>query len=292
MGNGPVAADELRLLIERIERLEEEKKGIADDIKDVYGEAKSRGFCPKTMKRIVALRKLKPDERREIEAMLDTYKAALGMLDGTPLGNWAIERLKREPKKPDEAENAAKPQDEGEAPESGEDEVQADPLAGVTVDEARRMGGEAARAGEDVTRNPFPARDPRRAAWDEAWCQELGSDGMDIPEALRPAPKRKAEPEAAAQAEVDGQDSDADAEEASDPLYESARLHVLAQQSASVSELQRRYGIGYNRATKIMEALEAAGVVSAPNGAGRREVLQGRPDGQGATGDDNAGGSQ
>lgn len=201
MGNGPVAADELRLLIERIERLEEEKKGIAEDIKDVYGEAKSRGFCPKTMKRIVALRKLNPDERREMEAMLDTYKAALGMLDGTPLGNWAIERLKREPKKPDEAEAKAEPQDDAAAAD-GEDggaaEAPADPLADITVDEARQMGGEAARAGQDVTRNPFPARDPRRAAWDEAWCQELGSDGMDIPAALRPAAKPKPKPESEA----------------------------------------------------------------------------------------------
>jgi len=192
MGNGPVAADELRLLIERVERLEEEKKGIADDIKDVYAEAKSRGFCPKTMRRIVALRKLEPNERREMEAMLDTYKAALGMLDGTPLGNWAIERLKRDPKKPEDAEAAPEPQEEAAAAEdAAEDEGPVDPLAGMTVDDARRLGGEAARGGEDVTRNPFPFGDARRAAWDEAWCQELGSDGMDIPAALRPAATRK-----------------------------------------------------------------------------------------------------
>ena len=71
--------DRLRLLIERIERLEEEKKGIGDDIADVYAEAKAVGFDPKIMRQIVRLRKLKPDDRREMEAILDTYKNALGI---------------------------------------------------------------------------------------------------------------------------------------------------------------------------------------------------------------------
>ncbi|MEI6640400.1 MAG: DUF2312 domain-containing protein [Novosphingobium sp.] len=73
------ADDRLRLLIERIERLEEEKKGIGDDIKDVYAEAKAVGYDPKIMRQIVRLRKLKPDDRREMEAILDTYKNALGL---------------------------------------------------------------------------------------------------------------------------------------------------------------------------------------------------------------------
>ena len=73
------ADDRLRLLIERIERLEEEKKGIGDDIKDVYAEAKATGYDPKIMRQIVRLRKLKPDDRREMEAILDTYKNALGL---------------------------------------------------------------------------------------------------------------------------------------------------------------------------------------------------------------------
>jgi uncharacterized protein (UPF0335 family) len=71
--------DRLRLLIERIERLEEEKKGIADDIKDVYSEGKAVGYDSKLMRKIVALRKMKPDDRREMESLLETYKAALGM---------------------------------------------------------------------------------------------------------------------------------------------------------------------------------------------------------------------
>jgi uncharacterized protein (UPF0335 family) len=73
------ADDRLRLLIERIERLEEEKKGIGDDIKDVYAEAKAVGYDVKIMRQIVRLRKMKPDDRREMEMILDTYKAALGI---------------------------------------------------------------------------------------------------------------------------------------------------------------------------------------------------------------------
>lgn len=71
--------DRLRLLIERIERLEEEKKGISDDIREVYAEGKAVGFDPKIMREVVKLRKMKPDDRSEQEMILDTYKAALGM---------------------------------------------------------------------------------------------------------------------------------------------------------------------------------------------------------------------
>lgn len=71
--------DRLRLLIERVERLEEEKKGIGDDIKDVYLEAKAVGYDVKIMRQIVRLRKMAPDDRKEMEAILDLYKAALGL---------------------------------------------------------------------------------------------------------------------------------------------------------------------------------------------------------------------
>ncbi len=74
-----VAADELRLLIERIERLEEEKKGISDDIRDVYGEAKARGYDAKIMRQIVRLRKMESHDRQEMDAILETYRAALNV---------------------------------------------------------------------------------------------------------------------------------------------------------------------------------------------------------------------
>jgi uncharacterized protein (UPF0335 family) len=79
LAEGSVAADELRLLIERIERLEEEKKAIGDDVRDVYAEAKARGYDPKTMRAIVRLRKMEKNDRDEAEALLETYKAALGL---------------------------------------------------------------------------------------------------------------------------------------------------------------------------------------------------------------------
>lgn len=74
-----ISAEQLRLFIERIERLEEEKKAMADDIKDVYAEAKSTGFDAKTMKSIVRLRKMEKHHRDEAEALLEVYKAALGL---------------------------------------------------------------------------------------------------------------------------------------------------------------------------------------------------------------------
>ncbi len=79
-GSSLVAADELRLLIERAERLEEEKKSISDDIKEVMGEAKSRGFDAKAIRKIIAIRKKKKEEFQEEEAILETYMVALGMI--------------------------------------------------------------------------------------------------------------------------------------------------------------------------------------------------------------------
>lgn len=77
-----VSAGQLRSIIERVERLEEEKREIAEQIKEVFGEAKSNGFDVKTLRKIISLRKKKPAERSEEEAMLDLYLNALGMLPG------------------------------------------------------------------------------------------------------------------------------------------------------------------------------------------------------------------
>ena len=78
--SGSVAADHLKQIIERIERLEEEKSEVAEQVKEVYAEAKGHGFDTKTLRKVVALRKKDPSERSEEEAMLDLYLAALGML--------------------------------------------------------------------------------------------------------------------------------------------------------------------------------------------------------------------
>jgi uncharacterized protein (UPF0335 family) len=76
---GGVAAGQLRSFIERIERLEEEKKGISDDIRDVFAEAKGQGYDTKVMRQVIRLRKKEPAERQEEEALLDLYMHALGM---------------------------------------------------------------------------------------------------------------------------------------------------------------------------------------------------------------------
>ena len=80
MADANATDDRLRLLIERIERLEEEKKGTADDIRDVYSEAKAVGYDAKIMREIVKLRKMRPDDRSEQETILELYKNALGII--------------------------------------------------------------------------------------------------------------------------------------------------------------------------------------------------------------------
>lgn len=77
--NADATDDRLRLLIERVERLEEEKSGITADIRDVYAEGKAVGYDAKIMRQVVRLRKMAPDDRREMETILDMYKCALGM---------------------------------------------------------------------------------------------------------------------------------------------------------------------------------------------------------------------
>jgi uncharacterized protein (UPF0335 family) len=77
---GGVSGQHLRQYIERIERLEEDKKVIAEDIKEVFAEAKANGFDVKIMRKVISLRKLDAAEREEIETLIDVYKAALGMI--------------------------------------------------------------------------------------------------------------------------------------------------------------------------------------------------------------------
>jgi uncharacterized protein (UPF0335 family) len=76
---GEISGNRLKSFIERVERLEEEKKALAEDIRDVYSEAKATGFEPKIMRKIVSLRKANLEKRREEQELLDLYMAALGM---------------------------------------------------------------------------------------------------------------------------------------------------------------------------------------------------------------------
>jgi len=80
-GTGNLAREHLRAFIERIERLEEEKATLMEDICEIYAEAKGTGFDPKIMRQVVRIRKIEPDQRQEQEYVLDTYLSALGMLE-------------------------------------------------------------------------------------------------------------------------------------------------------------------------------------------------------------------
>lgn len=79
MSGGSVAADQLRLFCERIERLHEERKGLADDIRDVFQEAKSNGFDPKALREILRLRRMETHTRQEWDALVETYRQAVGL---------------------------------------------------------------------------------------------------------------------------------------------------------------------------------------------------------------------
>jgi uncharacterized protein (UPF0335 family) len=79
IGHNLVAGDELQLLVERIETMEQEKKNVMEDIKDVYLEAKSRGFDAKIIRQIVRLRAMDPDKRQEERYLVDTYASAIGL---------------------------------------------------------------------------------------------------------------------------------------------------------------------------------------------------------------------
>lgn len=185
-GHNSAAADELRVYIERIERLESNKAEIAQDIKDVKAEAKSRGFDVKAIEKIVKERGETEKQRRrrkETEDLTDVYRAALGMLDGTPLGDSARERLSKQP----EAEPAQDDAAPGEEPGARQRAT----LTSEDIAAAKEAGRLACREGKRVIDNPYTAGDPRRAAWDEGWCFEAGSDGMDIPSAWRRSEKKK-----------------------------------------------------------------------------------------------------
>lgn len=195
----PSASDN-RLLsfIERVEKVEDEIELLKVDRSAIYNEAKHLGYDPKIMRAIVAERKKDPAALAEFEAMREIYRAALGMLGGTPLGDAARKRFLDEPRndpddqRPDDDDGAGDGGNEGghEAPSPT---VPA-PITPEAIEAARREGGQAAGEGRSVTSNPYPAGDPRRAAWDEGWCATAGSDGMDIPKAFRrskpPKPKR------------------------------------------------------------------------------------------------------
>ncbi|GAB4227915.1 MAG: hypothetical protein Kow0032_07590 [Methyloligellaceae bacterium] len=186
--NGGSAAALLSDFVHEIEELEADKQLIAQQIKAKKAAAKAAGFEIKVINQIIKERRASEAERREFQALLEMYRAALGMLDGTPLGAAARKRLMGEPE-PDPEPDAEGGEDGG-----GKAEAPAAPEPALDLEGARAAGRAAAREGKRIIDNPFLADDPRRAAWDEGWCAETGSDGMDIPASWRRKEKKKPKP--------------------------------------------------------------------------------------------------
>lgn len=187
--NTPGAAAALRGIVAELMSNTDQRLELAQARRDIRERAKSLGFDDKAIE-IAARRRMMDREARmradERAALAEIYGAAIGDLEGTPLGDAARARLASPPPDPGEdthpfagTQPAATPADADPPPPE------------KTVEEARAMGAEAARAGERIFANPFSAGDPKRAAWDAGWCEATGSDGMDIPPAFRRTPKPK-----------------------------------------------------------------------------------------------------
>ena len=145
---GGIAGEVLKSFVERIERLDEERRAIAVDIKEVFAEAKGGGFDTKIMRQVIRLRRMDKDDLDEQESLLEIYKAALGMLSDTPLGEAALRTFHEQP--------AAEPIKRGRGrpratpPANGATA----PVLGAT---AREIGKQDGFAGERAHADQFPA---------------------------------------------------------------------------------------------------------------------------------------
>lgn len=211
-GHNSLTASELRDFVHRIERREEDKQVVVDDIRAIYAEAKAKGFSPKHIRKVIKERKRSPSERDEDLAMTDLYETAAGLRRDLPLfrsvGLMAVDRTAKDSVVealkqlvPDSGEIIVKMggqpvrlwrDKEGEA--HAEDYIEAPPpsaggAAGVpprqktpipdcSEDQAEDLGAQAARLDQPIIANPFPWDDKRRPRWDVGWRREAGSDGM------------------------------------------------------------------------------------------------------------------
>ncbi|MGB1389262.1 MAG: DUF2312 domain-containing protein [Paracoccaceae bacterium] len=214
-GSNGVSGSQLSSFIERIERLQSEKKIIGDDITVVFAEAKAAGFTPRYMRAIIKLRKKTPSERDEDDAMLDLYLSAVGMARETPLFSHVqgmsvdvaarekvIEALKL--LAPSEGEIVVKtgggpririwrdkegvhseevkdvPSPATRPDQGGPKRMQrpGEDAPDCTEDQAHDLGRRARQDDQAITANPFAWDDKRRRRWDEGWRAEDGGDGM------------------------------------------------------------------------------------------------------------------
>ena len=193
--NAPTSREKLKAFVEQVSRLEIERKSLAEDIKEIYAEAKNDGFDPKALRQVVKDSLKTQTERaaaRETEALVDIYRANLGLLDGTPLGEAARRKYEEDIRA---AEDEAKREDEGGESAGASDDAPLAPEAPKepTEDDARDMGRADHAAGKRIFDNPFLAGTRNRAAWDSGFCLEDGSDGMEIPRQWRRGGNEKRE---------------------------------------------------------------------------------------------------
>lgn len=195
-GNGKNmgAAQELKSFVDRIVALQIEKKGAVKDydeeIDAVYDEAEAKEYDKKALRLAVRRRHESPEQRAqrlETEAMADLYAAAIGDLAGKPLDDLTRRRIDEQMRRQQGEQPPAEPSAQQDLPE--EATKPAEPPE--TAEQAHEKGKQARKDGARVVDNPYHSASPLRAAWDEGWCEEDGSDGMDIPAAW----KRTASPD-------------------------------------------------------------------------------------------------
>jgi uncharacterized protein (UPF0335 family) len=171
--------------VQELERLEELKKLAAADLKEGFDAARGDGYDLATLKIVLKLRKMTSDQRREQRALEAIYLASLGMLEGDPLTDEARRRLDS-PEPPPPPDSADHDRDaSATTPPPPPERPTPTPLPLKDPEEARQEGAAAAAAGKRVYDNPYRAGDPCRAAWDEGWCAQQKSHGMETPSAYQ-----------------------------------------------------------------------------------------------------------
>lgn len=194
------ARERLVYYVQELERLQQLKDDAAQLLSEAFADAKAQGYDTATLRVVLKLRKMTPDQRRERRALEAIYLAALGMLEDDPLPDEARRRLdppQPAPPPPQDppAEEAPKKTSKGKGPKATGDPAPTEPppapppaqpaLVLKEPAEARQEGADAAAAGKRIYDNPYPAGDPCRAAWDEGWCGQNKSHGMDTPTAYQ-----------------------------------------------------------------------------------------------------------
>jgi uncharacterized protein (UPF0335 family) len=183
-------ARELKDFVDHIIAKEIELKQITTelkgDVEDIYDEADDKGYDVKALK--IAVRRRHESakaraKRQETEALADVYSAAIGDLFGKPLDDLTRRRLDEQMKRPEGQEQ--QPGDDQQPHPDLPDEATERAEPAETPEEAHAKGRQARKDDLRIVDNPYHSSSPLRAAWDEGWCEEDGSDGMEVPAAWK-----------------------------------------------------------------------------------------------------------